>query len=215
MAPRPRSATWLARRFEVSTRTVERDLSALQQSGVPIYAEPGRTGGYAIDRSRSLPPVNFTAAEAVAMAVALHRLAGTPFHQAASTALRKLLAVMPEADAVAARRIAGRVRLIGAGPTTPIPALLADALLVGRVLRIGYADRGGATSTREIEPLGYIGSPTHWYLHAWCRLRAAPRAFRTDRIRTVTALAEPAPVRELRPGDIDIPADQLTQLHLG
>lgn len=45
VAPRLRSASWLAARFEVSTRTIERDLSALQQTGVPIWAEPGRTGG--------------------------------------------------------------------------------------------------------------------------------------------------------------------------
>ncbi|MFJ6953886.1 helix-turn-helix transcriptional regulator, partial [Micromonospora aurantiaca (nom. illeg.)] len=76
VSPRPRSATWLARRFEVSTRTVERDISALQGAGVPIWAEPGRTGGYVVDRARTLPPVNLTAAEAVAMAVALHRLGG-------------------------------------------------------------------------------------------------------------------------------------------
>ncbi len=46
VAPQPRSARWLAERFEVSTRTIERDASALQQSGVAIYAEPGRRGGY-------------------------------------------------------------------------------------------------------------------------------------------------------------------------
>ncbi|WP_238433972.1 helix-turn-helix transcriptional regulator [Micromonospora tarensis] len=79
VSPRPRSARWLAVRFEVSSRTIERDIGALQQAGVPIWAEPGRTGGYVLDRAHTLPPVNLTAAEAVAMAVALHRLAGTPF----------------------------------------------------------------------------------------------------------------------------------------
>ena len=65
IAPRPRSARWLARRFEVCTRTVERDIGALQESGVPIYAEPGRTGGYALDKLHTLPPVNVTPTEAV------------------------------------------------------------------------------------------------------------------------------------------------------
>ncbi|MGH3407921.1 MAG: hypothetical protein ACRDRJ_36270 [Streptosporangiaceae bacterium] len=49
-------------------RTAERDLSALQQSGVPIYAEPGRTGGYCLDKARTLPPVNLTPGAAVAAA---------------------------------------------------------------------------------------------------------------------------------------------------
>src|SRR5258707_13189541 len=53
VAPRPRSARWLADRFEASTRTIERDISALQQSGGPIRAEPGRTGGYCVDNGRT------------------------------------------------------------------------------------------------------------------------------------------------------------------
>ena len=59
VAPRPRSARWLANRFEVSARTIERDISALQQSGVPVWADTGRSGGYCLDKERSLPPVNF------------------------------------------------------------------------------------------------------------------------------------------------------------
>ncbi|MEU8190600.1 helix-turn-helix transcriptional regulator, partial [Micromonospora carbonacea] len=102
VSPRPRSARWLAGRFEVSSRTIERDIAALQQAGVPIWAEPGRTGGYVVDRAHTLPPVNLTAVEAVAMAVALHRLDGGPFAEAGATALRKLLAVLPPADAAEA-----------------------------------------------------------------------------------------------------------------
>ena len=52
VSPRPRSASWLADRFEVSRRTIERDISALQQTGVPVWAEPGRTGGRVRARSR-------------------------------------------------------------------------------------------------------------------------------------------------------------------
>ncbi|MFS4096524.1 helix-turn-helix transcriptional regulator, partial [Streptomyces sp. AF1A] len=94
-APRPLSARALARRFEVSVRTIERDLSALQQSGVPIHAEAGRSGGYVLDRERTLPPLAITPAEATALAVALHALAGTPFAADARSALHKVLAVMP------------------------------------------------------------------------------------------------------------------------
>lgn len=215
VSPRPRSARWLAERFEVSTRTIERDIGALQQSGVPIWAEPGRTGGYAVDRARTLPPVNLTPGEAVAMAVALHRLRGTPFAAAAGTALRKLLAVMPAADAAEAHRLAARVHLIGDGPVTPVPATVADAVPAGRVLRIRYADRAGAGTLREVEPLGYLGNPRHWYLLAWCRLRDGIRAFRTDRIVAVTTLAERVPDRDL---DLDvacdIPRERLRRLSL-
>jgi predicted DNA-binding transcriptional regulator YafY len=216
VAPRPRSATWLAARFEVSVRTVERDISALQQSGVPIYAEPGRTGGYCLDKARTLPPVNLTPREAVAMALALQHLDGTPFRDTASTALRKLVAAMQADDASAAREMAGRVHLIGrGGAAPPMPRLVADALTAGRVLRIRYGDRAGAATVREIEPLGYVGGPAHWYLVAWCRLRRAVRAFRTDRIGAVTITADVPEHRDLAPGDLDIPDALVHRLTLG
>jgi predicted DNA-binding transcriptional regulator YafY len=220
VAPRPRSAPWLADRFEVSVRTVERDISALQQSGVPIWAEPGRTGGYCLDKARTLPPVNLTPSEAVAMAVALRRLDGTPFRSTAGSALRKLVAAMQGDDAAAAHDLAGRVLFLGpsapsapsapggpeapgvpgdpAGPGEPVPApvprVIADAMAARRVLRIAYGDRDGAVTMREVEPMGYVSLESFWYLLAWCRLRDAARAFRTDRIRSVSVTAEvPAP----------------------
>jgi predicted DNA-binding transcriptional regulator YafY len=215
VAPRPRSARWLAGRFEVSTRTVERDIGALQQSGVPIWAEPGRTGGYCLDAARTLPPVNLTPAEAVAMALALHGLAGTPFRATAGSALRKLVAAMQSDDAAAARRLAGRVHLLGdPGELPPVPAPVADALGHGRVLRLGYADRSGAVTARDVEPLGYVGRDGRWYLVAWCRLRDGVRAFRTDRITSAAVTAEPVDPRPLRTEDLGIRAGCLRTLSL-
>ena len=90
-----------------------------------------------------------------------------------------------------------------------------SALTAGRVLRIRYADRHGAATLREIEPLGYVGIRERWYLLAWCRLREQVRAFRTDRIEAVTVTAERPPRRELTPDDLDIPRDRMCRLALG
>jgi predicted DNA-binding transcriptional regulator YafY len=208
VAPRPRSARWLAARFEVSVRTVERDINALQQSGVPIYAESGRRGGYCLDKARTLPPVNLTPGEAVALALA-------PFRAPAGSALRKLVAAMQGDDAAAAHDLAGRIHLLGDPGTTPsVPRMVADALYTRRVLRIGYVDRGGVSTTREIEPLGYVGTATYWYLMAWCRLRDTLRAFRTDRITSVSVTAEVPTPRSLRSEDLDIPSGKVHQLTL-
>ncbi|GIF21015.1 putative DNA-binding transcriptional regulator YafY [Actinoplanes tereljensis] len=206
ISPRPRSARWLAERFEVSVRTVERDISALQQSGTPVYAEPGRTGGYCLDKQHTLPPVNFTPSEAVAMAVGLHGLTGSPFHGAAAAALRKLVAAMHADDVARARLLAGRVRLVAQPPAAEMPRLLADALSIRRVLRIRYADKTGVGSEREIEPLAFVGMPTYWYLVAWCRLRRSVRVFRTDRIASVVVTAEEAPQRDLM-DDLRVPGE--------
>ena len=215
MAPRPRSARWLAERFEVSVRTVERDISALQQSGVPIWAEPGRTGGYSIAREHTLPPVNFTPQEAMAMAVALQSMGAAPFRPAAETAMRKLVFAMSGDDARAARDLAARVHFLR-DEFVPerVPRLIADALAHPRVLRIAYSDRAGAQTRRDIEPLGYVESSGVWYLIAWCRMRSGIRAFRIDRILDVTVTAErPAP-RSLNADDIDIVYGSLESLSL-
>jgi predicted DNA-binding transcriptional regulator YafY len=114
VAPQPRSARQLAGRYEVSTRTIERDILALQESGVPVYAETGRRGGYAIDKALTLPPLNFTAAEMVAIAVSLAQAENTPFAAATRSALRKVLATASAAQTAEARQLMDRVRLIGA-----------------------------------------------------------------------------------------------------
>src|SRR5215469_16915940 len=111
-APRPRSARQLARRYEVSTRTIERDILALQDAGVPVYAETGRHGGYVIDKALTLPPVNFTAAEMVAIAVSLAEAERTPFAFAARSALRKVLAAAPAGQMAEAAQLMDRIRLI-------------------------------------------------------------------------------------------------------
>jgi predicted DNA-binding transcriptional regulator YafY len=112
VAPRSRTARELSGRYEVSVRTVERDISALQQAGVPIYATPGRRGGYALDKATTLPPLNFTPREATAITVALSREGATPFPHAARGALLKVLAAMPARDLAAAAELVGRVRLL-------------------------------------------------------------------------------------------------------
>lgn len=78
VAPRPRTAQQLAARFEVSVRTVERDLGALLEAGVPILTRTGPGGGYALDKAHTLPPVNFTPDEATALAIAPARPARCP-----------------------------------------------------------------------------------------------------------------------------------------
>ncbi|ARJ04744.1 transcriptional regulator [Cnuibacter physcomitrellae] len=215
VAPRPRSARWLAERFEVSVRTIERDVSALQQAGTPIYAEPGRTGGYCVSREHTLPPLNFTPQEAAAMAVALQSMGDSPFRPAAETALRKLVFAMRGDDAQAARDLAARVHFLRDDVAEArVPRLISDAVAHPRVLRIAYGDRAGTRTSREIEPLGYVERSGAWYLIAWCRLRDGLRAFRIDRILDVAVTTETPPPRTLTAEDIDIVYGTLEPLTL-
>lgn len=204
VSPRPRSARRLAEHFGVSARTVERDLRALQESGVPIYAEAGRNGGYVIDKARTLPPLSITPDEAVALAAALHTLHGSPFADAARSVLHKVRAVMPPRELAEADALAERVVVIppgmGAGR---VASVVEEALSRRRVLELSYVDRHGAVSDRVVEPLGLLGGGEHWYLLAWCRTRDAVRGFRLDRVRDVVMLDESAPVRDIDLTEID------------
>ena len=112
-APRCLGAMAMAHRFEVSVRTIERDLSALQQAGVPIWSQPGPGGGYSLDPTSTLPPLNLTPGEATAIAVALAATSPMPFASAGRSALQKLTAVMSSRQLDAATALADRVLLAG------------------------------------------------------------------------------------------------------
>ena len=199
-APRARSARWLADRFEVGVRTIQRDVLALQEAGVPIWATPGPGGGYTIDPAHTLPPVNFTASEAAAVALALARSGPMPFDGAARTALHKLVAAMSPPGRSAATDLLGRIHLLHAKrelAADPVLRAVEQAVLERRVLRLDYRDKhGNDTVARLVEPLGFVGAERDWYLVGWCRLRGGVRVFRLDRIATVEVTAEPSPARE-------------------
>ena len=221
--PRGRTARQLAAHFELSVRTIERDLSALGQAGIPLATKQGRGGGYTLDRSMSLPPLNFTPREAAAVAVALSRSEHVLFARDARTALQKIVAAMPERALAEAHATADKVRLL----VQPVPepdAELAEtvwnAVREGHVLRIGYIDVGGLETERVVEPQHVVVGPNGSYLTAFCHLRGDDRVFRMDRItradrqpsgpRPRRLAAEPVvpghrtklPASALRPGDL-------------
>lgn len=198
----------LARLFEVSERTIKRDISALQQAGAPVWAQSGPGGGYVLDASASLPPVNFTPTQAVAMAVALATLPpGSPFAVDAAAAQGKLWDTLGDKDRQRAQRLSARVWTrpssggrgsevpdgVRPGASSPSPAVLRaveQALGDERALVIAYAGRDGALTQRTVEPILLAHTGGHWYLVAWCRLRTAIRWFRLDRIADAYLTAE-------------------------
>jgi predicted DNA-binding transcriptional regulator YafY len=156
-----------------------------------------------LDPERTLPPLNITAEEAIAIAVALERSSSMPFEGAARSALRKLLAVMPRQSRERARALAERIHL---GPNwlragAQVPGVLQAALATGEVLRLRYQAGDGTETTRLVEPMGLVASTNGWYLFGWCRLRQAVRSFRLDRVQRAEATGETAPPRPL-----DLPA---------
>jgi predicted DNA-binding transcriptional regulator YafY len=184
-APRLMRANELAERFEVTTRTIERDLLALQEAGVPIWAQPGPGGGYALNVDATLPPLNLTPAEAAAIATALAATRSMPFASAGESALRKLTGVMAAAPKTSASKLVSHIRVAQApnhAPADAVADVIQRALLASVALGMVYRDAQGRETSRTVEPAGLLGTRHGWYLAAWCRLRQGPRAFRLDRI---------------------------------
>jgi predicted DNA-binding transcriptional regulator YafY len=210
-APRARTARQLADTFEVSVRTIERDLSALQQAGVPIWATPGPGGGYSVDPAMTLPPLNFTADEAAAVTLALSMSGSIPVADAARSALHKLVAAMSTSSREGARDLAGRIALLqtaGELQRTPVVKAVEQAVARRRMLEIDYVDRcGERTQARQVEPHGFAGIEGRWYLMGWCRLRSGGRSFRLDRIETARVTAEVVTRRNLDELLGDMPGD--------
>ena len=212
-SPRPRSSRWLAERFEVSTRTIERDLLGLQQAGVPIWATPGPGGGYSLDPAMTLPSLNFTPPEATAIAIALASGGSLPFGDAGRSALQKIVTAMAASSREGARDLAGQIHLFDRAAPAPVDASVSavlrtveSAIAERRVVRIDYVDKSGSrTEGRLVEPAALLGGAAKgWYLVGWCRLRCGGRAFRLDRIQSARLTHERAPARHLEEVAADV-----------
>jgi predicted DNA-binding transcriptional regulator YafY len=183
----------LAAHFEVSVRTMYRDLEALAESGVPLVATPGT--GYRLMAGYFLPPLHFTAAEAALLVLGselVRQRVDAELQAAAETALHKLSSVLPadRRDAVAR----WRRELLFVPPRRASDARLArlrTAITERRVVRLEYhAFRRPAPETREVEPFSLVYLNERWQLAAYCRLRQGPRLFRLDRIDSFTVRGE-------------------------
>lgn len=194
----------LASHFEVSVRTVYRDIAALGEAGVPIAGEAGV--GYSLVRGYHLPPVMLTADEAASLFVGaelVRSFADASLHAPMAAALDKLRAVLPRDRQEHVERLARHTVVMGRpGHNSPDPAaqpwLLAvqRGVALRRVLRLDYRGRNrGDATVREVEPLGIAFYGGAWYLVAWCRLRQDFRHFRIDRMRQLEMLAEAFPAR--------------------
>lgn len=174
------TAAELGRRLGASVRTVYRDIAALQAMGVPIDGAAGL--GYILRPGFHLPPLNFTAEEAEAIAVGLALLRRTGdrgLALAAEGVAAKIAAVQP--------RPAGAAPLL-ASPWHAQPAAAVEAALLRRAVReeralfITYRDETGHETERRVLPLALIYYVDATVLAAFCELRQDFRHFRQDRI---------------------------------
>lgn len=205
------TATELARELEVSTRTVLRDIDALSTAGVPVYAERGRHGGFALLPGFRTELTGLNHDEAVAMLAAGSSHGGQAFGLGAAlgSALRKVVDALPDGHRAAAGDGAKRLLvdpetdlLARRQSADPVPAgalrTVRQAVLAGRKLRMEYAATGQGARWRTVDPVGLVTIGGVGYLLA--TRDGADRTYRLSRILTAELLDEPAD----RPEDVDL-----------
>ena len=192
------TAQEIAERFDISLRTVYRDVRALEEAGIPLGAEAGK--GYFIMDGYHLPPVMFTQDEANALVLGSKLIEGQTDHSIKKhfyDAMLKIKSVLKADEKDGLERLESHIRVntIPQTQTEEFPnnflATIQNALIDQRVLKFKYfSNYTGDFNDREVEPIGLTYYGNNWHLLAHCRLRDAPRDFRVDRLVKVEMLAE-------------------------
>jgi predicted DNA-binding transcriptional regulator YafY len=192
----------IAARLEVDQRTVRRYAQQLVDMGIPVEGARGRYGGYRLRPGYKLPPLMLTDGEAAAVVlglVAARQLGLTTAEPALDGALAKVLRVLP---AELRERVRALEASLGftrspsapAAPPTSAALALAEAVRLGRRVRVRYRDRGGGESERELDAYGIVFHAGRWYLAALDHRSGEVRTFRADRVGAVELLDRAAPV---------------------
>ncbi|HET6288821.1 MAG TPA: WYL domain-containing protein [Amycolatopsis sp.] len=197
------SATTLARELEVSTRTVLRDIEALSAAGVPVYAERGRHGGFALLPGFQTELTGLNHDEALALLIAGSRRGAQAFGlgSALASAMLKVIDALPEGQRDTAAGAARRLlvdpeidllsrREAAEEVSDAIVAEVRRAVFAGHKLRIHYAATGRTAQWRTVDPIGLVTVRDRGYLLA---TRAGEdRTYRLSRLRAAEELPEPA-----------------------
>jgi predicted DNA-binding transcriptional regulator YafY len=179
----------LAREFEVSKRTILRDLQELSEMGVPLYSEVGPHGGYQVLNERILPPIAFSEDETVSIFFAIHSLRhyiSLPFDIEYESIKKKFYLNLSGNIRDTIDRIKDLVDFLSIHQQEKIPSLrqLLDAAIQQDVIIINY-ETNEKTSNRSIQPIGIYANEGKWYCPSYCFLTKDYRVFRCDRIKSV------------------------------
>ena len=209
------TARELAAQLDVTERAARRYVAILREAGIPVESIRGPYGGYRVGRGIRLPPLVFTATEALGLVMAV--LDGS--HAAADAddpvgaALGKIIRALPEnvgRPAATMRRHASAVPDRGAvRPGTETTSALVDAMAAQRRVSIGYRSQTGSQWAEDVDPWAVVVRHGRWYLLCHSHRASAVRAYRIDRIQSVATGGE----QFLAPADLDY-VDLLEQ-HLG
>lgn len=186
------TAERLADEVSVSVRTIKRDLDALENSGVPIWARPGPGGGYGVAAGSSLQPVSLSPDQAVALLAAVSAAPDAPYADLAAAGIRRIIDVLDPGIRAKADQLARRIWVDSDEPATRVVrSALEESMAEQRMVRIRYTSRSGEKTVRDVEPVIFASTNGRWYLIGWCHLRDAMRWFLITSIEHATVTKAP------------------------
>ncbi|HEY4388550.1 MAG TPA: YafY family protein [Ktedonobacteraceae bacterium] len=196
----------LAKRLEVSERTIHRDMEALSTTGIPIVAERGNGGGWSLleNYRTNLTGLSPTEIQALFLTTPSTILADLGLHKASEAALIKLIAALPSLSRRDAEYVRQRIYVDATGwnrAEEAVPALpvLQEAIWQEQKLHITY-ERGDTAVERIVDPLGLVAKGSIWYLVA--AIDEQIRNYRVSRVREARLLEQASH----RPANFDLAA---------
>lgn len=189
------TADKIAEKFEISNRTVYRDIKALGEQGIPLSFEPHK--GYFIVQGYFLPPVSFNSDEANALLLVdtlVRGFADKSIQTHYANALTKVKAVLRTSEKEKLEILHNNIKL-----QTPARlnfdfeylSLLQNAISSRFMISMEYKNNQEETSERQVEPIGLVFYAFNWHLIAWCHLRKDYRDFRVSRILKIKSTSKP------------------------
>jgi predicted DNA-binding transcriptional regulator YafY len=188
------TADRLADKLGVSERAARRYVGMLREAGIPIESARGPHGGYRLGRGLRLPPLMFSAAEALGLVMAVldgHHDA-SDLTDPVGSALSKIVRALPEAVAAQAeavrRTTAPAPDRAAARPDPGTTTALVQACSSHRQVRLTYRSEAGSEWVMEVDPWAVVVRHGRWYLLCWSHKANAQRAYRIDRVREAELL---------------------------
>lgn len=189
------SARVLAERFEVTVRTIQRDMEVIELAGIPIMSIQGPNGGYAIMENFKLNSQLLSVEDLYYVITSLKSVSDTLSDKRIDGTLEKMKTLLPshESDFLAGRdeKLSIDFSLLGGDPRQQASfRTVKEAVDSERLLRFTYTNNRMEKKTRTVEPMTIAFKWRSWYLYGWCRNREAYRIFRISRIREPEILPE-------------------------
>lgn len=184
------TAQQFANRYEVSVRTIYRDMKALENAGVPVYNEPGK--GFALVDGYRIPPTIFTKEEAMSFAIAeklVGKFADKKLSFDFSSALHKMKAILRTSEKENVALIEDQYVIFDSSSSenSEVLSVLLSCIVEKVQLEIFYQKPASDQAERRLlEPIGIFYENDYWYFMAFCYLRNDYRQFRIDRVKQLT-----------------------------